>query len=193
MKLKQSEIKSLQNETETLNQMIKQLDAQKSEARKRLDDLGVQVENLKLTLVDQKVTVEGQETEMLAKRQELDQLRSEEASLQSKLGIFKQDVDSLSQNLGQTQIHISQVKTKLLHLEEYERQLNEGVVDLDTAITNTDYHKITTLLVRPITPPPDLIEAKSGFDVDPFRDGFPSLTKEFSADPFSGEDPFKGG
>lgn len=115
------------------------------------------MENLKLTLADQKVTVEAQESEMLTKRQELEQLRSEEATLQSKLGSFRQDVDSLSQNLGQTQIHISQVKTKLLHLEDYERQLNEGVSDLESAITNTDYHKITNLLVRPITPPPELI------------------------------------
>ncbi len=43
MKLKQSEIKNLQNEIETLHQMLKQLDSQKSEARKRLEDLGSQV------------------------------------------------------------------------------------------------------------------------------------------------------
>ena len=43
IKLKESEIKSLQNEIETLHQMLKQLDSQKSEARKRLDDLGNQV------------------------------------------------------------------------------------------------------------------------------------------------------
>lgn len=43
VKLKESEIKNLQNENETLHQMIKQLDAQKGEARKRLEDLGVQV------------------------------------------------------------------------------------------------------------------------------------------------------
>lgn len=46
MKLKESEIKNLQNEIETLHQMLKQLDAQKGEARKRLDDLGNQVREL---------------------------------------------------------------------------------------------------------------------------------------------------
>lgn len=51
MRLKQSEIKTLQNETETLQQMIKQLDAQKGEARKRLDDLGVQVTFLNFSVV----------------------------------------------------------------------------------------------------------------------------------------------
>lgn len=43
MRLKQSEIKSMMNETETLHQMVRQLDNQKTEARKRLDDLGSQV------------------------------------------------------------------------------------------------------------------------------------------------------
>ena len=43
MRLKQSEIKSMQNETETLHQMVRQLDVQKGEARKRLDDLTSQV------------------------------------------------------------------------------------------------------------------------------------------------------
>lgn len=43
MRLKQSEIKSMLNETETLHQMVRQLDNQKTEARKRLDDLGLQV------------------------------------------------------------------------------------------------------------------------------------------------------
>lgn len=46
VKLKESEIKSLQNEIETLHQMLKQLDSQKSEARKRLDDLAAQVYTL---------------------------------------------------------------------------------------------------------------------------------------------------
>ena len=46
VKLKESEIKGLQNEIETLHQMLKQLDSQKSEARKRLDDLAAQVDLL---------------------------------------------------------------------------------------------------------------------------------------------------
>lgn len=46
LKLKSSEIKSLQNEAETLQQMIKQLEAQKVEARKRLDDMATQVDRL---------------------------------------------------------------------------------------------------------------------------------------------------
>lgn len=43
MKLKESEIKSITNEIETLHQMIKQLDNQKVEAKKRLEDMDIQV------------------------------------------------------------------------------------------------------------------------------------------------------
>ena len=43
IRLKQSEIKILQNELETLYQMIKQLENQKLEAKKRLDDMSNQV------------------------------------------------------------------------------------------------------------------------------------------------------
>lgn len=42
-KLKESEMKSLHNEHETLNQMLKQLENQKVEANRRLNDMDVQV------------------------------------------------------------------------------------------------------------------------------------------------------
>ena len=43
MKLKESDIKNLQNEIETLQMMIRQLEIQKTEAAKRLDELANQV------------------------------------------------------------------------------------------------------------------------------------------------------
>lgn len=43
IRLKQSEIKNLQNELETLVQMIKQLEIQKIEAKKRLEEMSNQV------------------------------------------------------------------------------------------------------------------------------------------------------
>ena len=39
MKLRESEIKSIKNEIETMLQMIKQLETQKVEASKRLDEM----------------------------------------------------------------------------------------------------------------------------------------------------------
>lgn len=43
LRLKQNEIKNIQNEMETLSQMLKQLENQKNDASKRLDDLNSQV------------------------------------------------------------------------------------------------------------------------------------------------------
>jgi septal ring factor EnvC (AmiA/AmiB activator) len=42
-KLKESEVKSLHNEYETLNQMLKQLESQKVEANRRLIEMDIQV------------------------------------------------------------------------------------------------------------------------------------------------------
>lgn len=46
IKLKQSDMKNLENEIETMNQMIKQLDTQKDVARKKLDEMAAQVRYL---------------------------------------------------------------------------------------------------------------------------------------------------
>lgn len=43
LRLKQSEIQNVQNEIETLTQMLKQLENQKNDATKRIDDLSLQV------------------------------------------------------------------------------------------------------------------------------------------------------
>ena len=43
LRIKQSEIKNIQNEIESLSQMLKQLESQKNDASRRLDDLNAQV------------------------------------------------------------------------------------------------------------------------------------------------------
>lgn len=83
----------------------------------------------------------------------MDELRSEENQLQSKLSGFKQEVDLLSGNLANSQIQISQIKNKLMHMEEYERQLTEGTAELESAITSNDIHRLNFLLSRSISPP----------------------------------------
>lgn len=107
-------------------------------------------------LETRKVKVEDDEKEMLVKKKELDQLKNEETLLQSKLSTCKKEVENLSSNLGQTQLQISQVKTQLVSLEEYEHQLTEGSKELAAAISSKDFHNLTKLLARPLTPPPEL-------------------------------------
>lgn len=155
-RLKESEIKSYLNETETLHQMVRQLDNQKTEARKRLDDLGAQVEKLRKELESRKVKVEEEEREMLVKKSQLDSLKNEEEVLQNRLVQSKKEVADIAENLGSTTIQISQVKAALVSLEEYEHAVTQGSKDLSAAIKAKDFHNLTRLLARPLTPPPQL-------------------------------------
>lgn len=148
---------------------------------------------MKRELETRKVKVEDDEKEMLVKKKELDQLKNEENLLQSKLNTCKKEVENLSSNVGQTQLQISQVKTQLVSLEEYEHHLTEGSKELTAAMASKDFHNLTKLLARPLTPPPELEPeiASGGFDSDPFKNA--NVSNQLSTDPFAGEDPFKGG
>ncbi|XP_074598224.1 uncharacterized protein LOC141852951 isoform X2 [Brevipalpus obovatus] len=197
IRLKQSLMKNHQNELETLHQMIKQLDNQKVEAKKRLEEMSNQVEILRKQVEEQKDRIELQETELNAKRKELEELKSEELQLQSKLSESRKVIEQLSSNLVNSQLQISQYKAKSVPLEEYEKQLRQTFEELELAIQNRDIHKLNSLIARPITPPVSEItdfndnkeDLESGFFKNKDNE-FMSLGNEFMSDPFAGEDPF---
>ena len=110
----------------------------------------------KKALEEQRARVKADEEEMMTKKKELNQIRSEESSLQSKLACYRKEMEQLSASSGQIQLQISQVKALLVTLEEYEGRLKEGSADLEAAVAANEYHKLTTLLARPITPPPEM-------------------------------------
>lgn len=119
-------------------------------------------------------------------------MRSEEQQLETKLDTYRRELATVSKNVGDTQLEISQVKTKLVEFEEYERQLGDGTNDLEVAITTSDAMKLNSLIARTITPPEvETLQANKGFD-DEFKQKDSSDTG-FSSDPFAGEDPFKEG
>jgi chromosome segregation ATPase len=118
--------------------------------------MGLQVTKLTASLEEQRSRVKKDGEEMNSKKVELNQMRSEEATLQDKLNCIKRDMESLSSSTGHMQLQISQVKALLVALEEYESQLKEGTKDLENAIQADDYHKLNTLLLRTITPPPEI-------------------------------------
>lgn len=62
-------------------------------------------------------------------------------------------VDQLSANLANSQLQISQYKAKTVPLEEYEKQLDQALSELELAISSRDIQKLNSLLSRPITPP----------------------------------------
>ena len=140
------------------------------------------MEQFNQQLEEQKLKVGQQEGELVAKRKELEELKGEESQLEAKLEACKKETEFTARNVGDTQLEISHIKTKLMELEEYDRRLNDGITELDVSISSKDIMKINNLLPRTITPP--LIEAEQQ------NNGFSS--NEFPSDPFAGEDPFKG-
>lgn len=151
-------------------------------------------------LNEQKTKVESQESELLAKRKELEDLKSEESKLESQLEYYKKETETTAKSAGDTQLEISQIRTKLIELEEYERRVNDALNDFDSALSSQDLVKISSLLPRTITPP--LIEAQ----IDTHQNGFTAFENDsfepksldikngsdFTSDPFAGDDPFRG-
>lgn len=234
IRIKNGEIKLLTGELTTLTATLKQLENQKGEAQKRLDDLDTQktsltknlddlrnqveeekekVINLKKHMQEQEKTVQEQQTELNLKRQELNDLKVEENNLEQQIQMNKTKLDQLNKNLQETLLLISQAKAKMTHLQENQRQLNDTIVQFDSAISSgnvsslsdstlklqlsymePEYSKLDNIgsSVSPGSSIGGLSATGSALEEDPFKskDVFASVNG-FATDPFSGQDPFK--
>lgn len=122
---------------------------------------------------------------MDASRNELNDLRSQELALSGNLEQFRRDIDYISKTLADTQLQISQLKMKLMHMEEFESRLTNGVEELEAAMLNSDIVKLNALVARTITPTP-FQDPEATLNSSDFQNAF-------AEDPFAGEDPFKEG
>ncbi|KAG8228312.1 hypothetical protein J437_LFUL007030 [Ladona fulva] len=138
IKIKSGEIKSLQSELDTLAATLKQLENQKGEAQKRLNDLSSQVDKLQKEADEQEATVKVQEEEVGARRRELEDLRQEEANLEGQLQGSKARVEDLTKHLQDAQLQISQAKAKISALEEQKRRMGDAIATLDSALSTGD-------------------------------------------------------
>ena len=156
------------------------------------------VDNLSQQLTEQKTKVEFQESELSAKRKEVEDLKTEESKLESQLEEYRRETETASKNAGDTQLEMSQIKTKIMELEEYERIVSDAINDFDSALSAQDLVRISNLLPRTFTPP--LIEGHTGangfkaFESEPFGQNPKDVRdiSDFTTDPFADEDPFKG-
>jgi epidermal growth factor receptor substrate 15 len=158
IKIKNGELKSLQSELDTLAATLKQLENQKKEAQKRLNDLKgqklsiqkelndirleleegrVQVDNLRRQAEEQEQSLKSQEDELSSEKQELEGLKQEEAKLEQQQKDSREQLENLTKNLLDTQLQISQAKTKVTHLQEQRRQMIEAVSTYDATISST--------------------------------------------------------
>ncbi|CAH1102861.1 unnamed protein product [Psylliodes chrysocephalus] len=220
LKIKSGEIKNLQSELDTLAATLKQLENQKGEAQKRLNDLKAQktqvdgdvesinktleeqiekVDKLRVQAAEQAEMVKAQETELNSKKEQLEGLRMEEERLEKQKTESIKKLDSLSVNLQDTQLNISQAKALITQLQEQTRQMNDAIVACDSTIESGDISQITDNVLR-IKPEFRESEYKkilnedtktqNGFDKDPFSNQNGHTSSGFGDDPFQ-NDPFK--
>ncbi|XP_050294330.1 epidermal growth factor receptor substrate 15-like 1 isoform X2 [Anthonomus grandis grandis] len=169
IKIKSGEIKNLQSELDTLAATLKQLENQKGEAQKRLNDLKAQkgtlelehaaidkelglateqVDKLRAQANEQAELVATQETELKSKKEQLDGLRQEEQTLENQKNDYLKKLESLTSNLQETQLNISQVKALTTQLQEQTRQINDAIVLCENAIEMGDASQVPEQALR---------------------------------------------
>lgn len=156
MKLKESEIKSIRNEIETMLQMIKQLENQKVEASKRLDEMENQTVILRQQDKEQKERNEIEEAELKIKKEEFEGLKSEEQQYESKVNALKKDIEKISAEIAESQLLVCKYKTKTIDLEEYENHLKEENKEFDICIASKDVHRLNALIAKQLQPPENI-------------------------------------
>ncbi|XP_049309735.1 epidermal growth factor receptor substrate 15-like 1 isoform X6 [Bactrocera dorsalis] len=159
IRIKSGEVRSLQSELDTLSATLKQLENQRGEAQKRLDDLKAQsidyqtvLKNMTLDIAQLRVqvtkirdqcqkqeeTINEQEGELNAKRSELQKLKDEEAALQKEYDQNNRELQKLTQHLQNTQLQISSVRSMVTQLLETQRQMTDALLMCRAAISNQD-------------------------------------------------------
>uniref|UniRef100_A0A1Q3FXS5 Putative epidermal growth factor receptor substrate 15-like 1 n=1 Tax=Culex tarsalis TaxID=7177 RepID=A0A1Q3FXS5_CULTA len=152
VRIKRGEERSLQSEKDTLTATLKQLENQKGEAQKRLDDLKnqrievdaaiaaarEQVNKIRDQCQKQEDTLKEQEGELDSRRSELQKLKDEEQSLEREYNSCTKDVDRLTSQLQDTQLEISQVKAMVTQIQEYQRQMTDALAMFRSAIDTND-------------------------------------------------------
>ncbi|XP_062547688.1 epidermal growth factor receptor substrate 15-like 1 isoform X2 [Armigeres subalbatus] len=152
VRIKNGEMRSLQSELDTLTATLKQLENQKGEAQKRLDDLKnqkvevdtaiasarEQVNKIREQCQKQEATLKEQEGELDSRRSELQKLKDEEHALEKEYNAGTKDVDRLTSQLQDTQLEISQVKAMVTQIQEYQRQMTDALAMFRNAIDTND-------------------------------------------------------
>ncbi|XP_044738166.1 epidermal growth factor receptor substrate 15-like 1 isoform X3 [Chrysoperla carnea] len=172
IKIKGGEIKSLQSELDTLTAALKQLENQKGEAQKRLNDLKTQraavdteladvlalievaqdeVDKLRIQAEEQENTLRSQESEVSKKREQLESIRQEQAQLEMKKNESSRKLNNLAETLADTQLQISQAKAKITQLQEQQRLMKDAINACDYAIENSNPSLVPDTSLR-ITP-----------------------------------------
>ncbi|CAG4989418.1 unnamed protein product [Colias eurytheme] len=119
------------SELDTLTATLKQLENQKGEAQKRLNDLKSQVEKLRSQVSAQEAAAAETEAEVAARRAAANTLKERERSLQEEAKAANEEGEALAAQLARTVLAVSQMNIKLSHLEDQHRSLTAALQALE--------------------------------------------------------------
>lgn len=138
-------------------QMIKQLENQKVEASKRLDEMEHQTVTLRAQNEEFTKRNEVEEAELKVKKEEFEGLKSEEQQYEGKVNTLKKEIESMSAEIAESQLLVSKYKNKTIELEEYEHHLNDENKEFDICIASKDVHRLNALIAKQLQPPEGVI------------------------------------
>ncbi|XP_060655419.1 epidermal growth factor receptor substrate 15-like 1 isoform X1 [Drosophila nasuta] len=216
VRIKNGEVRSLQSELDTLTATLKQLENQRGEAQKRLDDLQAQVTQNLAVLANvshditytnaqvnkirdqchkQEETINEQEGELNAKRSELQKLKDEESALQKEYDNNNNELSKLTKHLQNTQLQISSVRSMVTQLMETQRQMTDALLICRAAMENQNAELVSEYQLKI---EPDFDDARKTLEKeveipkdDPFDENNSGAankaTNGFDNDPFSGQ------
>lgn len=212
---KELELKAMQDQIESYNQMARQLTSQREMAVKKLAEMDVHIQEFNRLLEVEKSQVEAKDKELRGKRTKLQSLKNEEDELRGKIEKERLDISAATQSLAESELTDSQIKAKLTELQQFLTSTNAAIEDIERAITYKDSMKLTAIFNQDLAPPPlsnnTLLtngtkstmtshssagqnqESGRSFN-DATHDAFESSANYdpfANDDPFDGDDPFK--
>ncbi|XP_059614607.1 epidermal growth factor receptor substrate 15-like 1 isoform X2 [Phlebotomus argentipes] len=188
--IKTGEIRSLQKEMDTLTATLKQLEHQKVEAQKRLNDLQEQVKKINEQCAKQEETIKEQEAEVDARRSQLQSLKDQEMNLSKEYDDSTKELEGLTLQLQDTQLQISQMKAMITQLQESQRQMRDALESCNSAIETGDPDVVTDYYLKLS---PDFREVRESLEAEskPKKESPPVSASNTSQDSKYYEDPFK--
>ena len=106
------------------------------------------VDKLRTQANEQADLVANQEKELSDKSGELDLLRNEEQQLEMKRFGSEQKLNDLTNKFQESQLNISQIKSKIAQFQDYQRQLENAVEVCDNALETEDYSVVPELVLQ---------------------------------------------
>lgn len=205
---KEAELKEMQNQIESFNQMVKQLTSQREMAVRKLAEMDQQIQELTKVLEVERIQVDAKDQELKSKRTKLQTLKNEEDELTTKFTRTKHELDSANENLNSTMVHENQINDKLVELKEFMSKTTSALDDIEKAITYKDTMRLSALCDNMLTAPTPLAtntlltngmrttQEHSSHDTNQpasanFADQFAGTDPFEGSDPFESEDPFK--